>query len=493
MNMLNNASDYISGHVNKDKANTLAAESSEVTIEDNWKGDIKAEAFEGLKNPVSINTNDITGIEDRAFKDCKRLETLIMPNIERVGENVFEGCFSLHKVDVKDEDMARIVIEKIKACNLIQRIDIYIAGEFKISIKNNCEYLFHDKVPELIEGEELSVPHYDFTGMKENVIAPGAFKNIDYIRKVYADTTTIIEDNAFENCWKMHEIHLSSVREIGNEVFKECMLLENVHVSNGMEERTKKVLLESNLQQQVNIYVNGAFVDRLHDNLSMKIFKQATSKHEDWVEDRNMIIPSYYTKIDNSAIRNIHIISINTNNVTTLGDDVCRDCLSLESVCIPNVQEIGANFCYDCPNLRRITVKDETMANKIKKMFNLYNENRSVEISIYVEGQSDPFLKIEIEKDDRVVSREDAVLIMRKVLGDYLNIDGDYRKWTLDHLVPTYYMGPSFGELMEMCDSYINMTYMISTISLAIESVGKSLPESEIESMINKAMSEIDN
>ena len=359
MNMLNNASDYLSGNVNKGKAKDLAAESADVTIEDNWKGDIKAGAFAGLENPVSINTNDITGIEDGAFKDCKRLETLIMPNIERVGENVFEGCFSLHKVDVKDEDMARIVIEKIKACNLLQRIDIYIAGKFKISIKNNCEYLFGDRVSKLMEGNEISVPHYDFTGMAENVIASGTFKYRNSIEIVNADATTIVEDHALEDCREMREIHLS------------------------------------------------------------------------------------------------------------------------------NVREIGANFCRYCPNLREITVKDETMANIIKKMLMLYNEDRSGDVSIYVEGQSDPFFKI--KKDDSVVSVEKTKLIMHKVLIDYLNIDEGYAKYA------AFSMGHPSKGLFCISDENINRSYIISALSLIIEDAGKSLPESEIESMVDKAMSEIDN
>ena len=398
MNMLNNASDYISGNINKDKAKDLAAASAEVTIEDNWKGDIKAGAFEGLKNPVSINTNDITGIENEAFKGCERLETLIMPNIERVGENVFEGCSSLHKVDVKDENMARIVIEKIKACNLLQRIDIYIAGEFKISIKNNCEYLFSDKVRELRKGNRIFVPHYDFTGMEENVISAEAFKDIDYIEEVNADATTIIEDNAFENCLEMRDIHLSSVRETGDEVFKGCLRLCNVHVSNGMEGTIKEVLSESNLQQQIHIHVNGAIVDHLHDNLSWYILKKAIELGEDWADD-DVIIPSYYTEIDGIVTSyNYGITSIDTSNITVLGNETFTGCGELRSVRIPNVQKIGNNFCRFCPKLEAIRVKDKTIANTIKDMFDSYNDpldkEQSANINIYIGDSNEPFLTI---------------------------------------------------------------------------------------------------
>ena len=585
MNMLNNASDYLSGNVNKGKAKDLAAESADVTIEDNWKGDIKAGAFAGLENPVSINTNDITGIEDGAFKDCKRLETLIMPNIERVGENVFEGCSSLHKVDVKDENTAGLVIEKIKACNLKQRIDIYIAGKFKISIKNNCEYLFNDKVPELMEGDELRVPHYDFTGMKENVISAeafkdvsdllqrlsilavteiegnpfesctnlhrvevkdqdmaeivigkiracnliqridiyiagefkisiknnceylfrdkvrelieedefevphydftkmkenvisaGAFKNID-IEKVYADVTTIIEDNAFENCWKMREIYLSSVREIGNEVFKGCICLRKVHVSNGMEGKIKEVLLEANLKQQIRICVNDTIVGYLHDNLSRNIFYIDARWNENWILSNDMEIPEYYTKIDSGAIRDIDRVSINTSNVTTLGNGVCANCSKLKSVYIPNVQEIGDNFCYGCPNLREITVKDETMAKVVEDIFSKYAEHQVVDVNIYVKGSNEPYLKV------RAKSQMDKSKFLSLIKQICLNLN--FPQETIETLISMY----EKNEIEYDCCESSAVTFIKALAGMS----GKSLPESKIESMIDEAMSEIDN
>ena len=386
MNMLNNASDYLSGNVNKDKANKLAAESADVTIEDNWKGDIKARAFERLENPVSINTNDITGIEDGAFKDCIRLETLIMPNIERVGENVFEGCFKLHKVDVKDENMAGVVIEKIKACNLKQRIDIYIAGEFKISIKNNCEYLFNDKVLELIEGDELSVPHYPFTGMVKNIISAGALKDMGNINHLHTDNVTGVEDKAFENCSELTTISLPSMTSIGNEVFKGCTKLRKVQVSDDMVSKTKEVLKGSGLQQQIEIYANDAIEDHLHNNLSNYIIKSNGS----WARCSSIAIPEYYIKIDDNAFNGLSMTNINTNEVATIGNNVLRSCDNLEEVHLPNVSKIGFGFCSNCPNLKKITVKDGPMANVIKDTFSGYGV-RTVDLNIYIDGNDEPF------------------------------------------------------------------------------------------------------
>ncbi len=126
MNMLNYAHDYISGDIDKDKANELAAISSEVFIEDSWTGIIKEGAFEGITNLVLLNTNRITGIEDGAFKGCVRLEKLVIPDVEQVGDDVFEGCVNLKEVVVRDDNMVQIIINKLIGCALdIGKIDVH--------------------------------------------------------------------------------------------------------------------------------------------------------------------------------------------------------------------------------------------------------------------------------------------------------------------------------------------------------------------------------
>ncbi len=588
MNVLNNTKDYLLGNVYKDKANKLAAESAEVTIEDNWKGDIKAGAFAGLENPVSINTNDITGVEDRAFKDCKRLKTLIMPNIERVGENVFEGCSNLCKLDAADGHMAKTIIKKITDCGLKQRIDIYIRGEFRISIKNDCNYIFNDKVPELMVGSWFSMPLYlSFTGMKKNIISAGAFKNMNNLRgldiseateiegnafenctnldsvtvkdenmaeavikyliesglkqeididiygegykisiknnqaclsnlsrygrfdKIVKDNNftlphydftgdleyvlpsnslsnvnnlqrldtnaiAIIEDEAFEGCKNLEEIYLPSVKEIGKEVFKGCEKLCNVHVSDDMVKKIKDVLIESGLSQQVYIHVNGTVVACLHDELSKDMIKEAMERNEGWISDDNIEIPGYYIKIDDNAFTLSSITKINTNKVTSIGKFVCSHCDNLKEIYIPKVEEIGLGLCFGCPNLEKVTVKDEPMTNKIKESLISYNENRSSDVSVYVEGQSDPFFKI--KKDDPLINIENSILIISKVATEYLNKDVKCVEEILS--------------VLRKYDQDMRMSYIIYWIS---EIAGKSLSESEIESMIDKVMSEIDN
>ena len=126
MNMLNNAHDYISEDIGKDKANELAAISSEVFIENSWEGIIKEGAFEGITNLVLLNTNRITGIEDGAFKGCVRLEKLVIPNVGKVGDHVFEGCVNLEEVVVRDDNMGQIIINKLIGCGLnIGKINVH--------------------------------------------------------------------------------------------------------------------------------------------------------------------------------------------------------------------------------------------------------------------------------------------------------------------------------------------------------------------------------
>ncbi len=392
---------YLSGNIGKDKAKELVAIGSEVFIQSGWKGSIEACAFEGISNLKLLDANEITAIRDSAFKDCTRLSKLVIPNVEDVGENVFENCYNLNKVDVKNENMAEIIIKRITECGLEQRVDIYVAGKFEISIKNNCEYLFNDTIPYLRDGVRLSVPHYPSTGMKENVISAGAFKDIDYIRKVNADATTIIEENAFEGCGRLEKIFLSSVKEIGNEAFKDCILLNDVYVNESMAGRVKELLEESNLSQQVYIRANdGTIIDYLHNDLNRDMVERAVSYEEPWI-GKYTNVPEYYVKINKNTFNVPGITSIDTNKVTVLEDDVCTFCNDLIEIHLPNVQEIGDDFCRYCPNLKRIRVKDEAVANLIKNMFDSYNQKQSSDINIYIGNNNEPFLIIQKDKCDQ--------------------------------------------------------------------------------------------
>ncbi len=394
MNMLYNTMDYFYGYVNKDKADSLTAQSSEVTIEDNWRGNIRAGAFEGNTNLVLLNTKDITGIEDGAFKGCEHLKTLILPNIEQIGENVFENCTELCEVDVKNDDMAEIVIKKLIECGLKQRIDMYIAEKFKISIKNNYACLFNDKIKKIATGREFVVPQYYFTGALENIIPAGAFSYIENLIKIDTNAATIVQNYAFLSCSNLREIYLLNLKEIANLAFAKCNNLSDVYVREEMVDRVKEVLKESELRQQVYIHVNDEIVDALLDNLS-------TTEKLTYTYD-SATIPAFYKKIDDNTLYNISTVKIDTNQVTVMGRDVLRKCTSLKEIYLPNVEKIGDNFCRGCRNLEKITVKDEPMASTIKGMFDSYDEFRSVDLNIYIYGNDEPFAKI--EKNDKEAS-----------------------------------------------------------------------------------------
>ena len=362
---------YFSGNIDKDKAKELATASSEVTIENNWKGDIKAEAFAGLENPVSINTNEMTGIEDGAFKGCIRLKTITMPNIEQIGENVFENCYNLNKVDVKNEDMAEIIIKKITECGLKQRIDIYIAGKFKISIKNNCEYLFNDKVPELIRDGELEVPDYQFTGMTENVVSAGAFKDIDNLELLdISEVTAIEEGNAFENCTGL------GIVKVGNENMAEIVI---------------KKLIASGLRQEIDIYIRyDGYKISIKNNQACLSNLKLPNRFNQIVKGNDFILPHYnftgdleYVITSGSLSNANNLQRLNTNTTTIIEDKAFEGCQNLEEIYLPNVKEIGKEVFKGCKRLCDVHVSAD-MVSKIKDV--LIESGLSQQVYIHANG-----------------------------------------------------------------------------------------------------------
>ena len=362
---------YFSGNIDKDKAKELATASSEVTIENNWKGDIKAEAFAGLENPVSINTNDITGIEDGAFKGCIRLKTLTMPNIEQIGENVFENCYNLNKVDVKNEDMAEIIIKKITECGLKQRIDIYIAGKFKISIKNNCEYLFNDKVPELMTRDGcVTVWHRSFTGMTKNIISAGAFKDINDLRGLDISEATAIEGNPFENCTNLNSV--------------------NVRDEN-MAETVIKYLIESGLKQEIDIRIRArGYKISIKNNQACLSNLSRYGRFDEIVKDNNFILPHYdftgdleYVISSKSLLYESDLQRLDTNAIVIIEDKAFEGCKNLEEIYLPNVKEIGKEVFKGCKRLCDVHVSAD-MVSKIKDV--LIESGLSQQVYIHANG-----------------------------------------------------------------------------------------------------------
>ncbi len=390
MNVLNNITDYYSGNVNKDKASSLATASSEVIIEDNWKGSIKAYAFEGNTNLVSLNTNEITVIEDGALKDCTRLNTLIMPNIEKIGNGVFENCINLLKVDVKDEEMAEIIIKKLIEDGPKQRIDIHIKGEFIISTQKNHVCLFGDKMSKLITGNEFTVPTYYITRGLESAIPTGAFEDPNGIKKLDVNTATVVEDYAFTGCQLMKKIYLLNLKEIGTKAFAGCGYLSDVYVNGGIVGEVKEALANSGLPQQVFIHVDGEIVDYLYTRLTDMII--ATSTDIAFARTETAI-PDIYTEIADEAFFCMGTIKLNTNNVTVIGRDVFRGCWKLEELYLPKVETIGEDFCHGCRSLRKIVVKNEQLAITIYRMLMEYVAILT-DIDIFIGNDDQPFCTI---------------------------------------------------------------------------------------------------
>ena len=475
MSILNKLTNYFSGNIDKAKADELATKSSAVKIDEGWKGTIQTGAFEGNSNLVSINTKDITVIEDEAFKNCSQLEILSMPNIEQIGENAFENCTNLCKVSTKDENTAETVIQKLRECGLKQKIELYIEEQLIISIKDDCAYLPKDRIYKLVTGNEFTVPNYYFTGDLKNVIISGAFKDMSKLTKLDTNATVIVEDYAFKNCSNLKEIYLLNVKEIGDEVFKGCTNLKYVNVSEDMVSKIKESLQKAYLRQQVYIRVNDIIVDWLHNELSDFIICRDS---EDF--DHELIeIPNYYTKINDDLFSEMHMTEINTNKVTIIGNNVLKYCSKLENVYLPNVEKIGDNFCIGCPKLKKITVKDEPIAKAIYSMISQYI-NIEHDIDIYIEGGNEPILGIKKKMiiDEFVPSNEKALLIFNTVCSK-LDIDqNEVKKFakTIENVEP---------------DS-LSIKTIMSTFKLLFASVSLNKSEEEIKLMIAEALSEID-
>ena len=72
---------------------------------------------------VTIKADEVTTIEDGAFKDCEELGSVILPKVSCIGSNAFEGCGKLLTISIAKLD--KIGNHVFDGCNMLSTFYIY--------------------------------------------------------------------------------------------------------------------------------------------------------------------------------------------------------------------------------------------------------------------------------------------------------------------------------------------------------------------------------
>lgn len=308
--------------------------------------------------PVGINQ-----IGERAFNDCRELQTVTLPNtITSIGEEAFRGCNKLASVSIPTS-VKEIGQEAFQDCFKITEITIPSStisigkapffgcyslktiivekGNKVYDSRNNCNAIIKTSTNELIQGCDATIMPQDIRS-----IGYGAFARCKQFTDLsFSNTLKSIGGHAFFDCGNLKSIKIpSSVESIGNNdnPFYGC-------------ERLESIIVDKN---------NRVFDSRNNCNAIIK-----TATDELVTGSNSTIIPQNIKRIGHGAFYGCKKLMSDTQipqTVTYIGGSAFMDCYYISSIIVPKgVEEIESYTFGWCRRLISIT-----LPNTLKKLDN---------------------------------------------------------------------------------------------------------------------------
>lgn len=306
-------------------------------------------------NEIQIDYG-VEEIGESAFKECVKLETVILPEtLQEIGNESFRGCSKLRKIDIP-ENTNKIGESAFRDCVSLKSLKI---GNKKIKIGErafeNCAEL-----------EEIDLPE----GLQE--IYGGVFNSCKKLEKIeLPKELTILGENAFSDCENLQEIIFpDSVTKVDDLVFNGCSRLKKIKLNHGLRKIGKSAFKNCESLEEIEIPVTVS-------NISDAPFRGCKKLKSIKVNPKNKWYKSELNRLNG---KNGEYVLFNKNksqiiaypaassdettydipdSVTHVGNWTFCDCKNLKKIQIPDsVYEIGEGAFCNCVSLTTIEIPD---------------------------------------------------------------------------------------------------------------------------------------
>lgn len=324
---------------------------------------------ENIKSEIrlldKINGIEVVSIEENCFRECLKIEKIILSNtIKTINNYAFIDCYNLKEVILSD--------------NLINIGYNYLGSTFNKS--NNGNYIkSHSNDHFLLYCLEDKYVSNVTINPNTKIIYFNALEGVNTITKIkIPSSVTKICSGAFENCTNLKEVDLSNkIQEIEQSVFNNCAGLTKIELPKSVRilrrdsfkncVNLKEINIHSNIEKiEPDAFYNCGSLDYLKkdglvylgDNLNPyhALLKCEEVKDNYEINNKTNIIVSSVFK-DNNLLKTITL----SKELKYIGENAFNNCINLEMIDLSStkVKEIDFLAFEKCVNLNKIKLSKE--------------------------------------------------------------------------------------------------------------------------------------
>ena len=290
-----------------------------------------------LKIPSSYQGKPIVGIDDGAFQNCTKLESITIPiSIENIGKNAFQGCTSLKEINIAFTTKLLIGGEAFRGCTSL----------VTLNIDKNC------------------------SGLE---IGDGAFRDCTALKSItIPQQVERIGREAFGGCSNLVSISLPFIGATSSDSDKDDVLGYIFGETSYEGGRATRQCYDEN--EYTDFYIPQSLKSVAVTGLKSNIPYGAFSNCKD-IEEISLSkttsrigIEAFYgaTKIKKAIIPSFAIEKLNKGNLeevriiggSKIPQKAFYDCASLKTVYISDVEEIETAAFSFCLGLEKVTIAE---------------------------------------------------------------------------------------------------------------------------------------
>lgn len=218
---------------------------------------LKKVTDEDIIDGTFIIPDGITIIEQKAFKDCESLVSIIIPaSIKSIGQSAFWGCKSLLNITIPD-GVEKIEKDTFRNCESL--INVYLpetVTEIGIEAFSDCTSLKNINLPKNIT--KIGDRAFCCCESLESIVIPSKVSIIErqtFLRCysleniVFPEGLLKIQSGAFSECKKIQKIKLPENINVAESAFSHCCSLSTISLPNNIERVGANAFVCTNIKE----------------------------------------------------------------------------------------------------------------------------------------------------------------------------------------------------------------------------------------------------